>query len=193
MRCHESLIPAAVRAKGAFAEELTDIGPGSTSGRLDDELVVLRQVGDHWVGRWGPCFGQRRASIVDSHMRAHHSAPSSCTWPTGAGTVRTVAARPASARGPLRTVKRRAASDFSSSHASARPASATVIPAARDGTARRAGSREGENHPSGERRRRTRTQHTVGRRVRLRHHERSASNHQMTPSVDIFLEPMIPI
>jgi hypothetical protein len=46
--------PGGSEGKGAFAEEPTDIGPGSTVAGLDrDELAVLRQVGDHWGrARW---------------------------------------------------------------------------------------------------------------------------------------------
>jgi amino acid transporter len=43
--------------EGAFAEPVTDVGPASTVRGLDDEeLAVLRQVGDHW----GRVLGGRR-------------------------------------------------------------------------------------------------------------------------------------
>jgi hypothetical protein len=43
--------------EGAFAEPVTDVGPASTVRGLDEEeLAVLRQVGDHW----GRVLGGRR-------------------------------------------------------------------------------------------------------------------------------------
>jgi amino acid transporter len=52
--------------KRAFAEEPTDIGPGSTVAGLDEqELVVLRQVGEHWGRVVGPRQAWLRALPVD--------------------------------------------------------------------------------------------------------------------------------
>jgi amino acid transporter len=58
--------PGGSEGKGPFTEALTDIGPGSTVAGLDEqELVVLRQVGDHWGRVLGPRQAWLRALPVD--------------------------------------------------------------------------------------------------------------------------------
>jgi amino acid transporter len=61
--------PCVGEGKGAFAEQVTDIGPGSTiAGLDDDELVVLRQVGDHWGRALGPRQAWLRALPIDPSL-----------------------------------------------------------------------------------------------------------------------------
>jgi amino acid transporter len=61
--------PGGSEGKGAFAEELTDVGPGSTvAGLDDDELLVLRQVGDHWGRALGPRQAWLRALPIDPSL-----------------------------------------------------------------------------------------------------------------------------
>jgi amino acid transporter len=58
--------PGGSEGKGAFTAALTDIGPGSTVAGLDEqELVVLRQVGEHWGRVVGPRQAWLRALPVD--------------------------------------------------------------------------------------------------------------------------------
>jgi amino acid transporter len=58
--------PGGSEGKGPFAEELTDIGPGSTVAGLDqEELAVLRQVGDHWGRVLAPRRAWLRALPID--------------------------------------------------------------------------------------------------------------------------------
>jgi amino acid transporter len=53
-------------SNGAFDDELTDIGPASTVAAMEDEQVgVLRQVGDHWNRALGPRRGWLRALPID--------------------------------------------------------------------------------------------------------------------------------
>src|SRR5215218_4795864 len=50
----------------AFAEELTDVGPGSAVASIDEEeLAVLRQVGGHWGRALGPQPTWLRALPID--------------------------------------------------------------------------------------------------------------------------------
>ena len=59
-RCHRSLNTAAASGERSSAEEMTDVGPESTvAGLGEEELAVLRQVGEHW----GRALAGRRASL----------------------------------------------------------------------------------------------------------------------------------
>jgi amino acid transporter len=61
--------------EGAFADELTDIGPASTVADIDqEELAVLRQVGDHWGQVLGPRRTWLRALPIDPGL--HRFPPS---------------------------------------------------------------------------------------------------------------------
>src|SRR5436190_17863378 len=52
--------------EGAFAEPQTDVGPASTVvGLNEEELAVLRQVGDHWDRVLGGRRAWRRALPID--------------------------------------------------------------------------------------------------------------------------------
>src|SRR5215212_2443308 len=58
--------PGGSDGEGAFAGELTDVGPGSTVASLDaEQLIVLRQVGDHWGRVLGPRQAWLRALPID--------------------------------------------------------------------------------------------------------------------------------
>lgn len=66
--------PGGSEGKGAFAAEQTDIGPGSTVAGLDEEeLIVLRQMGDHWGRVLGPRGAWLRALPIHPGLHRFRS------------------------------------------------------------------------------------------------------------------------